>query len=159
MALSSRDSSPKHRAPQVLFISSDPDAYAFQPGSTLKMRKWDGEFRDRTLLDILPLLQVRWLYCCCSVPCLGHTAAAADGAMSAVQCNVQCLYCASVACTVQQKRTVLLAFLLRLSILPLLRVGSSFVDCPSLQMVALKGVQDVQNVLKAFVRMLANLRS
>jgi import inner membrane translocase subunit TIM50 len=43
---------------QVLFLSADPHAYAFQPENALKLRRWSGDFRDTTLLDIMPLLQM-----------------------------------------------------------------------------------------------------
>jgi len=43
---------------QVLFLSADPHAYAFQPQNALKLRRWGGDFRDTTLLDIMPLLQM-----------------------------------------------------------------------------------------------------
>lgn len=44
--------------PQVLFISADPDAYAFQPENTLKLKPWKDDPSDTTLLDLMPMLQM-----------------------------------------------------------------------------------------------------
>ncbi len=43
---------------QVLFISANPDAYAFQPENTLKLKPWKNDASDTTLLDLLPMLQM-----------------------------------------------------------------------------------------------------
>eukprot|EP00798_Chlamydomonas_sp_ICE-L_P003574 gene3574-13652_t len=46
---------------QVLFISSDPSAYAFQPENCVKLKPWLGEkspMGDTTLLDLIPMLQL-----------------------------------------------------------------------------------------------------
>ena len=37
---------------------ADPDAYAFQPENTLKLRRWAGDPGDTTLLDLIPMLQM-----------------------------------------------------------------------------------------------------
>lgn len=44
--------------PQVLFISADTDAYAFQPENTLKLKPWKDDPSDTTLLDLMPMLQM-----------------------------------------------------------------------------------------------------
>lgn len=43
---------------QVLFISANPDAYAFQPENALKVKPWDHSTQDTTLLDLIPFLQM-----------------------------------------------------------------------------------------------------
>ena len=52
--------SPPPPCGQVLFISADPEAYLFQPENTLKLKPWRDDPNDTTLLDLLPMLQVRW---------------------------------------------------------------------------------------------------
>ena len=37
---------------QVLFISANPDAYAFQPENTLKLKPWKDDPTDTTLYDL-----------------------------------------------------------------------------------------------------------
>ncbi len=44
---------------QVLMISANPEAWAFQPQNTLKLKPWKKETTDTTLLDLIPMLQVR----------------------------------------------------------------------------------------------------
>ena len=43
---------------QVLFISSNPDAYEFQPENTIKLKPWKNDPKDTTLLDLIPFLQL-----------------------------------------------------------------------------------------------------
>eukprot|EP00878_Enallax_costatus_P002564 GHUV01002746.1.p1 GENE.GHUV01002746.1~~GHUV01002746.1.p1 ORF type:complete len:384 (+),score=76.30 GHUV01002746.1:351-1502(+) len=43
---------------QVLFISANPAAYAFQPENTLKLKPWNHSPNDTTLLDLIPFLQM-----------------------------------------------------------------------------------------------------
>lgn len=43
---------------QVLFLSANPDAYAFQPENTIKLPAWRNDTRDTTLLDLIPFLQL-----------------------------------------------------------------------------------------------------
>lgn len=43
---------------QVLFISCKPEAYAFQPENTLKLKSWTGDPKDTTLPDLVPFLQM-----------------------------------------------------------------------------------------------------
>jgi len=43
---------------QVLMISSNPDAWSFQPENTLKLKPWCKETDDTTLLDLVPFLQM-----------------------------------------------------------------------------------------------------
>merc|ERR1712066_916392 len=43
---------------RVIFISSDVDAYDFQPDNTIKTKKWEGEPCDKLLLDLLPFLEM-----------------------------------------------------------------------------------------------------
>eukprot|EP00879_Flechtneria_rotunda_P000046 GHRR01000076.1.p1 GENE.GHRR01000076.1~~GHRR01000076.1.p1 ORF type:complete len:396 (+),score=164.29 GHRR01000076.1:1422-2609(+) len=43
---------------QVLFVSANPAAYAFQPENTLKLKPWNHSSADTALLDLIPFLQM-----------------------------------------------------------------------------------------------------
>ncbi|MEW5298217.1 MAG: hypothetical protein WDW36_001366 [Sanguina aurantia] len=43
---------------QVLFISADPDSWAFQPENAIKLKPWIHDVNDTTLLDLIPFLQL-----------------------------------------------------------------------------------------------------
>jgi hypothetical protein len=47
-------------------ITSDPDAWEFQPENTIKLKPWEKDFGDTTLLDLIPMLQVGVLRSCVS---------------------------------------------------------------------------------------------